>query len=95
MEAQHDYLFQTDEEVRKGISTEKIRSQNATTYKPGSRKERRVRKLSEIAVCIVFSIITSIVVTKILATHYFEIVDGYVEDMCKITKDFINSLLHK
>ncbi len=51
--------------------------------------------MSEIAVCIVFSIITSIVVTKILATHYFEIVDGYVEDMCKITKDFINSLLRK
>ena len=51
--------------------------------------------MSEIAVCIVFSIITSIVVTKILATHYFEIVDGYVEDMCKNTKDFINSLLRK
>lgn len=45
------------------------------------------------SVCI--SAITSVIVTKILATHYFEIVDGYVEDMCKITKDFINSLLHK
>lgn len=48
-----------------------------------------------IIVCIVSSIITSAVVTKILATRYFEIVDGYVEDMCKKTKEFVDSIIHK
>ena len=41
-----------------------------------------------IVICIGTSIVTSIVVTKILATHYFKIVDGYVQDMCEATKQF-------
>lgn len=31
------------------------------------------------------SVITSVIVTKILATHYFAIVDSYVEDICDET----------
>lgn len=46
----------------------------------------------EIVVCIICSVITSAITTKILATRYFEIVDGYVEDMCGKTKEFINSI---
>lgn len=36
------------------------------------------------------SAITSIIVTKILATYYFEIVNDYVADMCNKTKDFVD-----
>ena len=45
----------------------------------------------EIVVCIVCSIATSIITTKALATHYFKIVDGYVEDVCNKTKDFVET----
>lgn len=38
-----------------------------------------------VAISIVASAITSVIVTKILAAHYFKIVDGYVEDMCNLT----------
>ena len=48
-----------------------------------------------ITVCIVISILTSTMVTKILATHYLEIVEGYVDEMCKKTKEFVNSFLYK
>ena len=48
-----------------------------------------------IVLCIVGSAITSTVITKILATHYFKIVDGYVDEVCKKTKDFVDSTIHK
>ncbi len=51
--------------------------------------------VSLVVICIVSSVIASIVVTKILATHYFEIIDGYVRDMCNKTKEFVNSFLYK
>ncbi len=41
------------------------------------------------------SIVTSAIVTKILATHYFKIVDGYVDDMCQKTKEFVDTTQHK
>ena len=41
------------------------------------------------------AIIASVITTKILATHYFKIVDGYVEDVCNQTKNFIESIKHK
>lgn len=44
------------------------------------------------ATCIVGSVITSIVITKILATHYFKIVDGYVEKICEDTKNFVEEV---
>lgn len=44
---------------------------------------------------IVGAIIASVITTKILATHYFEIVDGYVKDVCDRTKDFIETMKHK
>lgn len=44
------------------------------------------------ATCIVGSVITSIVITKILATHYFKIVDGYVEKICEDTKNFVEDV---
>lgn len=41
-------------------------------------------------VCVLISASTSVIVTKVLATHYFKIVDGYVKDVCDRTKDFVN-----
>ena len=48
-----------------------------------------------IVVCIICSAVTSAVVTKILATHYFKIVDGYVDDICSKTKEFVANVKHK
>ena len=48
----------------------------------------------EIVICIVCSVVSSVVTTKILATHYFKIVDGYVKDMCNKTKEFVDSIKH-
>lgn len=42
--------------------------------------------------CIVCSIVTFVITTKILATHYFKMVDGYVEDMTGMTKEFIDAM---
>ena len=36
--------------------------------------------------------ITSILITKKLATHYFEIVDNYVDDIVNKTKEFIETI---
>lgn len=38
-----------------------------------------------VVISIVASMITSVIITKVLATHYFKIVDNYVEDMCNLT----------
>ena len=38
------------------------------------------------------AVIVSAITTKILATYYFEIVDGYVSDMCKKTIDFVERI---
>lgn len=48
-----------------------------------------------IVISIVCSVITSVITTKILATHYFEIVDGYVKDVCKNTKKFVEKVKYK
>lgn len=48
-----------------------------------------------IGCCIICSIIVSVATTKILATHYFEIVDGYVKDITDKTKEFVNFMEHK
>ncbi len=45
--------------------------------------------------CIVCSIVTFVITTKILATHYFKMVDGYVEDMTGMTKEFIDAMKHR
>lgn len=37
-----------------------------------------------IGISIAASALTSAIVTKILAAHYFKIVDSYVEDMCDL-----------
>ena len=49
----------------------------------------------EILICTICSVITSVITTKVLATHYFEIVDGYVDDVCKKTEEFIASVKRK
>ena len=46
----------------------------------------------EIILCIGTSVVTAVVVTKILATHYFEIVDGHVKEMCDETKQFVEDI---
>lgn len=48
----------------------------------------------EIVACVVCSVVTSVITTKILATRYFKIVDGYVDDVCSKTKDFVDSMKH-
>ena len=45
--------------------------------------------------CIVCSVVASVIVTKILATHYFEIADGYVKEMTELTKEYIERISAK
>ncbi len=40
----------------------------------------------EIVLCIAVSVVVSVVITKILAIHYFEIVDGYVKSVINDAK---------
>lgn len=54
------------------------------------REEEREMWIS--VICIGSSIVTSAVVTKILATRYFKIVDGYVNDICENTKEFVDNI---
>lgn len=46
----------------------------------------------EVVICMVCSVTASVITTKILATHYFKIVDGYVDDVCSKTKDLIKMI---
>lgn len=48
-----------------------------------------------VIVSVVVSVIASIITTKILATHYFKIVDGYVNDICDKTEEFVDSVRRK
>lgn len=49
----------------------------------------------EILLCIALSVVVSVLTTKILATHYFEIVDGYVKDVCNETKKNMKAMICK
>lgn len=49
----------------------------------------------EVVICMVCSVTASVITTKILATHYFKIVDGYVDDVCSKTKDLIEMIKTK
>ena len=48
-------------------------------------QERRRWCKVGIVIIISVSVVTSVVTTKILATHYFKIVDGYVRNICDAT----------
>ena len=48
-----------------------------------------------VIVSMVGSVIVSIIITKILATHYFKIVDGYVNDICDKTEEFVDAMKRK
>lgn len=48
--------------------------------------------MQQIVCCMVVSAVTSILITKKLATHYFEIVDNYVDDIVNKTKEFIETI---
>lgn len=51
-----------------------------------------------VVISIVASMITSVIVTKILAAHYFKIVDGYVKGMCDLTNksnEYTLATVHK
>lgn len=43
-----------------------------------------------VLVCIGCSVVVSVITTKLLAIHYFNIVDGHVDDICNMTKDFVH-----
>lgn len=45
-----------------------------------------------IILCVGVAIVTSVIVTKILAIHYFKIVDGYVKDICSETNKFVKNI---
>lgn len=49
----------------------------------------------DLVICIGCSVIVSVVTTKILATRYFKIVDGYVDDVCRETKEFVEDMKTK
>lgn len=49
----------------------------------------------EIILCIGVSMVTSTVVTKILAAKYFEIADSYVKDVLKKIEDFMEYVKNK
>ena len=51
--------------------------------------------MGTIILCIICSAITSVIITIILATHYFKTIDGYVDDMIEQTKDFVESIKRK
>lgn len=44
---------------------------------------------------ILASFVTSIITTRIMATHYFEIVDSHVKDMTDRTKEFVEETKHR
>lgn len=46
----------------------------------------------QILVCIECSIVASVITTRVLATHYFKIVNGYVDDICNKTKEFVQKM---
>lgn len=46
----------------------------------------------QILVCIGCSIVASVITTRVLATHYFKIVNGYVDDICNKTKEFVQKM---
>lgn len=46
-------------------------------------------------VCILCSVVSSILTTRVLAIHYFKLVDDYVKDMTKATTDFVDAIRHK
>ncbi len=48
-----------------------------------------------VIITVLVAVITSTITTKILATHYFKIVDGYVNEICNKTKEFVDSVRRK
>lgn len=44
----------------------------------------------QVLVCIGCSVVASVITTRLLATHYFKLVNGYVDDICNKTKDFVH-----
>ena len=43
----------------------------------------------QVLVCIGCSVVASVVTTRLLATHYFKMVNDYVDDVCGTTKKFV------
>ena len=58
----------------------------------GHREEVKQGMCNGILPCFICSVVTSVITTKILAAHYFEIVDSYVEDMTRQTKEFVDAM---
>lgn len=45
-----------------------------------------------VLVCIGCLVVVSVITTKLLAIHYFGIVNGYVDDICNQTKEFVQKM---
>lgn len=48
-----------------------------------------------VIITVLVAVIASTITTKILAAHYFKIVDGYVNDICNKTKEFVDAMKRK
>ena len=59
---------------------------------PRDRKRKRGEGV-DIVTCIIVSALTAAITTKILATHYFEIVDGYVKDLIELAKKTMEEIV--
>lgn len=55
--------------------------------------KRKRGKGVDIVTCIIVSALTAAITTKILATHYFEIVDGYVKDLIELAKKTMEEIV--
>lgn len=54
-----------------------------------------MRKIEIIFLSMICSAIISAVISKIMATHYFLIIDGHVEDIMDKIKDLISTVKRK
>ncbi len=45
-----------------------------------------------VVACLLITFITSVITTKVLATHYFKIVDDYVQEMVDMTIQCLEAL---
>lgn len=48
-----------------------------------------------ISVIVVVSVLCSVITTKVLADHYFKIVERHVNEMIKMTNQFVEAVMRK
>ena len=46
----------------------------------------------QVLICIGCSVVASIILTRYLAAHYFDIVSSYVDNVCSKTEEFVQEV---